>query len=656
MSALSLQIRVDMLRCGMMHGRAVDALDHNLWFGAHRELDDCVVIKSFLFPRWWVGLMVSQELRLKRFEFSRLQKVVGLQISGEAKQGIVKSRLYEACCQLWRGDSWNEICLREVVPLAMSGLVQERPPPQSWCMWLLNCFVRIFRPGVTFVRPCPMYSILLRPSVSCNEPPCEDGPSANEGNEAPPEDNDGDTRQERVSLDPDDHQVFCEDGSVRAATVLPGMAAPRIDPNNAASVERAIDGRINKKQKVCHIDREQEKAIRQLVQTAISGRKADGINVKPLFSREAILDWVTRTPLHEARSGKWSEERMTRAVESLCREMDPSFNVSAQVKAEPMGENKPPRMLLADGDDGQVLALMSVKCFEDLLFAVMEGRSMKHAAKEDAMKRVIGNLQQRASRRPSTIEGDGSAWDTTNTPRIRALCEMPILHHIAQVLAECVVVPESWLNAHNTVNNSAGLSLRMPGGRSMLGKLGTWILGIRRSGHRGTSVLNWWVNFCLWTSVLCKDAWKFVSPQQVQGQGWDGKSLSVKMAFEGDDSLLTVSPWSAEREEDVTRRWNQGGFNMELFCRTEGIAEFCGTKIVVGAAGPSYLFMPDLKRTLSNMHVSCSASAATAARAGDLQTLQQYAKSKAIAYAYMYRLSCPTLSRKLLEYAEEVEG
>jgi len=67
--------------------------------------------------------------------------------------------------------------------------------------------------------------------------------------------------------------------------------------------------------------------------------------------------------------------------------------LSCDVKLEPMPEGKAPRMLIADGDEGQVLALLTICCIEDLIKKHMPKKTIKGLGKRKAMERIAAELR-----------------------------------------------------------------------------------------------------------------------------------------------------------------------------------------------------------------------------------------------------------------------
>ena len=57
------------------------------------------------------------------------------------------------------------------------------------------------------------------------------------------------------------------------------------------------------------------------------------------------------------------------------------------------------------------------------------------------------------------IEGDGSAWDTCCSQKLRDLIENPVLAYIARVFSQRCMLPESWAQAHQAVNSKKSFKL-----------------------------------------------------------------------------------------------------------------------------------------------------------------------------------------------------
>ena len=114
------------------------------------------------------------------------------------------------------------------------------------------------------------------------------------------------------------------------------------------------------------------------------------------------------------------------------------------------------------------------------------------------------------------VEGDGSAWDTTCKILIRADTENIVLNHVMTVLIGKGVCPEVWQEEHERVNNEKkALKLFF---QKAFEKTSFKIPPIRRSGHRGTSCLNWWDSQCTWLSSIFKGPARFLDIRVKKGE------------------------------------------------------------------------------------------------------------------------------------------
>ena len=106
------------------------------------------------------------------------------------------------------------------------------------------------------------------------------------------------------------------------------------------------------------------------------------------------------------------------------------------------------------------------------------------------------------------------------------------------------------------------------------------IAAIRRSGHRGTSCLNWWMNFTMRHVALFEDLGEFLNPDKRRGKDVTGMLRWLHSAVEGDDSFLVTSPKIEPGKELHTRVlqfWERNGFNVKIELR-ETAALFVGFK------------------------------------------------------------------------------
>lgn len=689
---------VVMFSIGKGHGVRVPSkhLDDHLWTHAQRELKTHVRIECRYPTGGCCGTHRTRVLLLKEEEYSRLSTVLELMHHGENKANVTGGQMAQCALRLWPKHTFQQVALRTLAPHVM-GLVYGTPNTEATVYEKLLDYAglrdlhRTAYATVTFIKEGHKESAdeivvgaddlgrLEESAPHVSAPPGLEleGHGADHGGDSEEPEPAEDLQVPelgRTTHDPDNHVIWAEqDGKVvtkkgeasaaRAALVLPTAEVRRIDANTPQNVLAAKAGRIDAKQNLPMIPSDLKSRIGAVVSAMLNGRKEGPREIKAVFSEKRVQDWLATHDLDRCKSGKWSPDRLAAAVQGLLREMNPQYEFRASIKAEPMPDGKPPRMLIADGDDGQVMALMVIKCIEDLTFSVYEGRSIKHAPKDDAMRRVIANVRQKPPRkargRTVVLEGDGSAWDTTCTPPVRGLAENRIIMQVTRLMCRhCLLVPEMWHEEHEGTCLDASMEIKLPRGFNEtvheVRNMGTADLtAIRRSGHRGTSILNWLTNQICWLATTLKDGWRLVDPGSCKATALDGSVVWMRMAFEGDDSLVSLYGVEADYATTIEANWIKLGFNMKLFVR-EQEAEFCGWKILVDERGPTNKAMPDLRRALANSGCSCSPAAVVAARDGDHKTLKEIAMAKSLSYAYMFRRVVPSYSRKLLAYADSL--
>ncbi len=184
------------------------------------------------------------------------------------------------------------------------------------------------------------------------------------------------------------------------------------------------------------------------------------------------------------------------------------------------------------------------------------------------------------------------------------------------------------------------------------------ISSIRRSGERGTSSLNWWVNYCMWTSAVFAQPSDFLDPKVRTRKDVTGVDRWWAGVFEGDDSLCALSP--PMKEGDVLDKlfvqfWTDAGFKMKLvYCKDRATVVGYHVACKDGSVDPTSEFCPELPRALCNSGVSTSNSIIAAAKVGDVKTVKEIAYASAIARAADFSGILPTVSKKYLNYAMSI--
>lgn len=437
-------------------------------------------------------------------------------------------------------------------------------------------------------------------------------------------------------------------------------ACPTIYSNDPSNIETAIRERLTKKKLPFSPSEMLTKQLKDMVWKSMhSKRKKDLI-----FDEESIVAWGEEFlwRLDELKSGKWSAERFASAVESLLRDSCPEFKAKFMIKAEPMPSNeaggvKAPRLLIADGDVGTVMATIVIRCFEHLLFKKLESKSIKHQDKQTAVQRVAEAL--RVTPKGQSLEGDGSAWDTCCSEMLRELVENPVLVWIAHIICKRFIVPEQWVVAHQAFNEKTflkGMWTRKEKSANIdfLNIMYVVIPSIRRSGHLGTSCLNFWVNYVCWHVIIYgSNAVDFLDPKCIKRTDRWKIDRVCKSAFEGDDSALTFWPEIIDKRGDIEEMWKSLGFNMKIIFRKAGEAlTFAGMNILLDIQGPTSTFMPDLKRYIQNGAYTCSPQALKASQDSDVQGLRNIEAAKNLSRAREYAASMPRFARAHLDRAK----
>lgn len=440
---------------------------------------------------------------------------------------------------------------------------------------------------------------------------------------------------------------------------LPISVEPNVYAQECANAEIAIAERITASQRKFNGSEKDKGRIGRLVEAALNCK------VHAPFSSSKILDTLDTLVYENIRSKKWTAERMVGTIERLCTEIQPTFKLKAAVKLEPMKENKAPRLLIADEDRGQVMSLLTIYVIEYLMKQHFSEKGIKGCSKKDAIKRVMESCRAPKNCERdgvSVFEGDGSAWDTTCSIEIRDLCENPVINRVAAIVNGFMSSsPASWANAHRDICCAKEFSIVYAKNHEL--KRFT-IDSIRRSGHRGTSCLNWWVNFVCWHSAISSTPEKYLDPSVRKTIDVTGRRRWLSSAFEGDDSLLTTSPPIVEGSRlhsSILNFWHRIGFNMKIkICDRRAL--FVGYYIGIDRMGPvfdkgsdTWMMMPEIDRCFSRSGTSTSPAIIQAFKQGDRATCVKLSGSAALSRAFEFAGLSPTVSAKFLGYALECD-
>jgi len=395
-----------------------------------------------------------------------------------------------------------------------------------------------------------------------------------------------------------------DDKKVRGRTIGPcPHGPPVIYANTPACLQYGIQKRMVEKKLPFTPTDEDKQRIGSLVNALLNGHKKGKFQSAGLFSDKNIDTWCSEHPeLFDCKSAKWTATRFETSVGNLLVDVAPEFKFSGSIKAESMPRGKAPRVLIADGDSGQLMALLTVKCIEDIVFDHFEDKSIKHRSKEAAMQDVVDALRRPKKKKTAIVEGDGTAWDARCSADVRGITENPIVERVTARLMETCIIPAAWLAEHEKAGKAKTLKLFMKTKRA---KFRPKIDAIRRSGHRGTSILNWLVNFILWHSSVFKDPACFSNPKCLNGVDLEGKQRWFHAYFEGDDSIVGTDELPATLIAEIKAFWTRCGFEMKLVFG-KGTAEFTGYIFGVDDHGLTGDHLPDPVRGMRTSGVSTS--------------------------------------------------
>ncbi len=255
----------------------------------------------------------------------------------------------------------------------------------------------------------------------------------------------------------------------------------------------------------------------------------------------------------------------------------------------------------------------------------------------------------------SVIEGDGSSWDTCCSEELHKCVENPVMQYIADVLLDTHICPHSWHETHMAANEKPKLKLHFEESKAYKHRVMEYIFcinAIRRSGHRGTSSLNWWMNFVLWICAITDAPEIFLNGESTKFKDMHGVERWWRGVFEGDDSFCRLVPGIKEGDSFYTEfleRWKRYGHRMKLvICTIQG--ESCGTHYEIKNRKLTGRFTPDVGRSLTNWGISCSPGSLEAFKRGDAMKIRETAAAAALSRPYDFAGILPSLSRKFQRY------
>jgi hypothetical protein len=465
-----------------------------------------------------------------------------------------------------------------------------------------------------------------------------------------------------------------------AVKYLPAIEERLYYLSSIGNVDKAIKGRIEDPEVPVTLTEEDRRDLRDIVEEFIGVMEAD---------RRKIFQIATTMLFGDYKSKSWSLTRAVQTIERLRMIYNPRYKFKGAIKLEQSKDGKPPRLLIADGDEGQVMAWLMLAVFEKWVVVRYRNRTIKGLPKAKAMKRVVDELRYRARGETGTmfddltcdiLENDGSAWDACMSQELRDMTENRVMDKLHDILKDFIHpdLPGTFTEARLQSNRKKTLELKVICKAYRFGHRGQkpddapattsrkgWrrcIRSIRRSGCRGTSILNWLANMLLWAFTLAGGNGKrLVKPNGQKVFCRDGHLRFVKMVFEGDDSIVSL-----RRPDGVgikgsfvqllTDAWTRLGHRPKLKWRVPGdVGEFCGYKFAVTPTGVDEDTMgPDLLRALVNLAYAHNNEAISAAVTGDRRAFANAVCPGLVSRAYSVAEHFPSVARRIMHVAESL--
>jgi hypothetical protein len=453
--------------------------------------------------------------------------------------------------------------------------------------------------------------------------------------------------------------------------------------NTVQNAKDGIKGRIDDVMVPMTTTETQDEELMTIVRVFVERFKGSALPMEILASL-LFLDW---------KSKKWTEARAIRALNDLAERYCPGYRFKGKVKLEPAKKGKPPRLIISDQDAGQVMAWMVMGLLERYIFTTYKSRSIKGMSKKARMERLARDFHMNKHGEKgefvekmlaSILENDGSAWDGCMRQRLRMLVEEPFIEAATEMVNQLVLPAGMYSDEHLESTKGKTITLRFPMAMrdlqvkspESLGKDDTGvelsdfvalkkivkveISAIRRSGHRGTSILNWISNHMLWVWVLFgKHGVCFAHPDRRRCKDIFGRERNALFCFEGDDSILAVTGSFTQDEIDkLTSRWKALGHRPKLFLRKPGdAAEFCGWKFLVDEYGlKADGFTVDVPRQFRNGHTCIAPEAVDAVVRGNRVKFAKVAVPGMLTRAYTLAETAPSLAQYFLGMAEHFNG
>lgn len=386
-----------------------------------------------------------------------------------------------------------------------------------------------------------------------------------------------------------------------------------------------------------------------------------------IFSYKNMARVANSVLIDDMASKKWSTQRVQDGLERLRLTYEPSYVFKGSIKLEAGKPGKPPRLLVADGDEGQIMAWMVAHIFESLLFTNFKHKSIKGDSKAVAMSRIMRDLRHPVP--CSVIENDGTAFDLCCSQKLRDCTENVVLHHVTEFVTEYFLEESHWAKQHLKACTKASFTLYVRGEKGeflrpddLLKKVKPCfdkikVAATRRSGHRLTSGFNWLLNYiCSMWVIYGPNAIVFANPTALSAVDIFSRKRWCRMGLEGDDNVTSLSPKVGAKELEVyTERWKTLGHLPKMYIREPGEkGEFTGWNFLTDSLGPIVgSEVPDVPRQLANVAVSCSSALREAYDDKDAKVVGGIAFSGLFACANSMAEKVPTVALALRRWSDE---
>ncbi|CAE7838719.1 unnamed protein product, partial [Symbiodinium microadriaticum] len=254
----------------------------------------------------------------------------------------------------------------------------------------------------------------------------------------------------------------------------------------------------------------------------------------------------------EFKSGKWTEERFLTAMRTAGVDCPRELPRKAHVKPNEALSKEKPRMIITSGDEGVVRHILDAGLLEHALFhnPLFEQRSLKHASRREFGRRmgeILRNYDYVSSM-------DFGAFDGSCTKECRDLIENDIIVSMF-IKMMSLEGSQSLLAAavFDRIKDKCSISVK---------KVVKAIIFdmIRESGDRGTSILNFLTNLCIFFA-----------------------NLSLMLERKGfSDKLIRQIVMDALKDGKLANLMGEGDDGLQAFA--EALIRMIGTKYEFGAA------------------------------------------------------------------------